>query len=95
MAREVKINLSELDNAIDVYDKEIDNLELAYNQVNNAMKKLQSSAWKSTGADVFFDNYDHSWNKDFKDHIDYLKHLRDCLKLARDGFYEEYNKKVF
>lgn len=95
MAREVKINLNELDNVINVYDKEIETLEFAYNQVNNALKKLRSSAWKSTGSDVFFDSYDHLWSKDFKDHIDYLRHLRDCLKLARDDFYEEYNKKIF
>lgn len=95
MSTEVKVDLSVLETALSTYDKQILELENAHQEITNALSTLRISAWKSNGADAFFANYDQKWNRDFKDHIEYLKHLRDCLKLAYDGFNEEYNKKIF
>ncbi len=95
MSTEVKVNLSLMDQAISTYSVQIELLEAAYSEAVKAIEILRNSAWKSSGADAFFQNYDETWAKDFRDHIDYLKHLYDCLKLAREGFYEEYNKKLY
>lgn len=94
MAMEVKVDLNLLDQAVGIYDTQIDALEQAYTQADRSLEELRKSAWKSSGADAFFQNYDDTWKRDFQDHIDYLKHLRDCLKLAREGFYEEYERKI-
>lgn len=95
MSTEVKIDLGLLDQAVSVYDTQIDTLETAYSEATRGIETLRNSAWKTNGADAFFQNYDDKWKSDFKEHIDYLKHLRDCLKLAQEGFYEEYNKRIF
>ena len=95
MSTEVKVNFSVLENAIQVYNTQIEALNSAYSQAVSTMERLRSSAWRTAGSDEFFRNYDESWKVDFKDHIEYLEHLRDCLTLAREGFYEEYCKKTF
>ena len=94
MAQEVKVCIDLLESAAGIYDQQINNLKDAYQRVKNAIEPLRNSEWKTTGADFFFQNYDDEWNKSLLDHISYLEHLRDCLKLAREGFNEEYNKKI-
>ena len=89
------MDLSLLNQVVKTYDTQIDTLETAYSEANRGIEALRDSAWKTDGSDAFFQNYDNTWKKELRDHIDYLKHLRDCLKIAQEGFYEEYNKKIF
>ena len=87
------MKLDLLEAAATTYTQQIDALNAAYQQATTAIENLRNSDWKSTGAEMFFQNYDDSWKTQLKDHISYLEHLRDCLKLAHEGFTEEYNKK--
>ena len=93
MAKQVKVKLELLESAAAVYDEQITVLRDAHRQAVDAIERLRNSNWISTGADFFFQNYDDGWKKDLENHISYLEHLRDCLKLAHEGFTEEYNKK--
>ena len=95
MSTEVKVNFSVLEKTISVYETQIEILNTAYAEASDAIERLRAASWRTSGADEFFRNYDSTWKKDFKDHIEYLEHLRDCLKLAREGFYEEYTKKLY
>ena len=94
MEQEVKVKIDLLESAAATYDQQIDTLKDTCRQADDAIEKLRNSDWKTSGADLFFQNYDDEWKKDLLEHISYLEHLRDCLKLAREGFNEEYNKKI-
>lgn len=94
MATEVKINLDTLDAAVRVYNTEIANLEDALKELDSVLNRLRSEDWRSEGADTFFESYDSGWKTRFTDHISYLKHLRDCLVTAQQGFHEEYSRRL-
>ncbi len=94
MAKEVKVNLDLLDNAKKVYDESIETLESTVKTLSKAIDELRTKAWKTNGADAFFENYDDSWKKDLDKHISYLKHLRDCLATAKTAFHERYDSKM-
>lgn len=94
MAKEVKINLDILDSVKKVYDESIETLENALNELSTTIEELRSQQWKSNGADAFFQNYDDTWKKELKDHISYLKHLRDCLATAQSLYHEKYDAKM-
>lgn len=94
MAKEVKVNLDALAEAKSVYDESITTLEDAVRTLSESIDELKTKAWKTNGADAFFNNYDDSWKKDINAHISYLKHLRDCLQKAKDTFHSEYDKKL-
>lgn len=94
MAKEVKVNLDVLDNAKKVYDVSIETLENTVKTLSASIEELRTKAWKTNGADAFFENYDDSWKKDFNKHISYLKHLRDCLASAQAAFHERYDSKM-
>ena len=92
MAREVKINLTQLDATKQVYDKEIANLENAFRRLKTAVNNLQSGEWNTNGSKEFFKVYNSEWEKDFENHISYLKHLQECLGKAQSEFHSQYGK---
>lgn len=92
MATEVKVDLDLLDTAKRVYDEEINALRLAMQELKNVMDELRSSAWQTEGSRQLFMFYDGGWQKGMEDHIQYLEHLRDCLKLAQAEFHSGYDR---
>ncbi len=94
MAKEVKVNLDVIDNAKKVYDESIETLELTVKTLSTSIEELRTKAWKTNGSDAFFENYDNFWKKDFEKHISYLKHLRDCLAIAKTAFHERFDSKM-
>ena len=94
MAREVKIDLDILALTKQTYDEGIAELNDIIKSLTDIVEQLRHQAWKSEGADVFYQNYETTWKTAFKDHVAYLEHLRDCLETAQTTFYEVYNSRL-
>lgn len=92
MAREVKINLTQLDATKQVYDNEIANLENVFQRMKIAISNLQAGEWNTSGSEEFFKIYNSEWEKDFENHISYLKHLQSCLEKAQSEFHDQYSR---
>ena len=92
MATEVKVNLDLLDKAKQIYNKQINTLRKAMQELEATMDELRTAAWQTEGSRQLFELYDGGWQKNMEEHIQYLEHLRDCLKLAQDEFHSGYDR---
>lgn len=88
----IKIDLDKLSSAITNYEDIISDFEQSVKDTEKAINSLKTSGWKSGASTAYFLAYEDTWKKNMEKRIKIIKHLKDCLKKAKDEYTEVYNE---
>lgn len=86
MAKQLCIDLDELDRTIKTYKEITTQFMTVIDQANTAMKILEESKWKSAASEAFFETYSTNWVKAFDDHLKSLEFLTEQLGNAQEQY---------
>ena len=86
MAKKLQVDFDQLSSTIANYNRSIEGFENMKRNLRNTTGQLKDSGWKSAASTAFFQSIDETWEKNMQSHIEVLKHLKECLDLAKSDY---------
>lgn len=82
------VDMDNINDVIDVYDKSIKLLKENLNVLNKSLKSIDSTGWSGQAKEQFITIKYGEWEKGIKEHISRLEFLVSMLKEGRSEFEE-------
>lgn len=82
------VDMDNINDVIDVYDKSIKLLKENLNVLNKSLKTIDNTGWSGQAKEQFITIKYGEWEKGIKEHISRLEFLVSMLKEGRSEFEE-------